>query len=164
MAQFVGDEVPYNSWSLITRWAAECGYRGVQVSNLDRRLIDLEAAASSIDYCDEFKGVAEENGVRVTELSTHLQGQLVAVHPAYDEAFDGFAAPGVRGNPRARQKWAVKQPMMALSASSNMGHCAQATFSGALAWPSVYPLPQRPSGLIETAFDELAGRSVEADT
>ena len=158
LAQFVGDEAPYNSWNSITRWAAECGYCGVQVPSWDRRLIDLEAAAGSMDYCDEFKGVAEENGVRVTELSTHLQGQLVAVHPAYDEAFDGFAVPGVRGNPRARQQWAVEQLTMALSASSNMGHCAQATFSGALAWPYVYPWPQRPSGLIETAFDELAAR------
>ena len=158
LAQFVGDEAPYNSWNSITRWAAECGYRGVQVPSWDRRLIDLEAAAGSIDYCDEFKGVAEENGVRVTELSTHLQGQLVAVHPAYDEAFDGFAVPGVRGNPRARQQWAVEQLTMALSASSNMGHSAHATFSGALAWPYVYPWPQRPSGLIETAFDELAAR------
>jgi hypothetical protein len=51
----------------------------------------------------QFKGVAAENGIEVTELSTHLQGQLVAVHPAYDTAFDGFAAPAVRGNPKARR-------------------------------------------------------------
>src|SRR5207247_1285181 len=33
-----------------------------------------------------------------------------------------------------------------------------ATFSGALAWPYFYPWPQRPAGLVETAFDELARR------
>ena len=62
-------------------------------------MFDLDKAASSKDYCDEIRGVAKANGIEVTELSTHLQGQLVAVHPAYDEAFDGFAAPEVRGNP-----------------------------------------------------------------
>ena len=158
LAQFAGDEVPFNSWDAITRWAADCGYVGVQVPSWDARLIDLDKAAESKDYCDEFKGVAAENGVAVTELSSHLQGQLVAVHPAYDEAFDGFAAPEVRGNPAARQAWAVDQVRKALSASRNLGIGALASFSGALAWPYVYPWPQRPAGLIETAFDELASR------
>jgi len=158
LAQFAGDGAPFNSWASITKWAADCGYRGVQVPSWDGRLIDLEKAASSKDYCDEFKGVAAENGITVTELSTHLQGQLVAVHPAYDEAFDGFAAPEVRGNPKARQEWAVKQVKQALDASRHMGIGAMASFSGALAWPYVYPWPQRPAGLIDTAFDELAKR------
>ena len=158
LAQFAGDEAPFNSWDAITKWAADCGYVGVQVPSWDARLIDLDKAAESKDYCDEFKGVAAANGVAVTELSTHLQGQLVAVHPAYDEAFDGFAAPEVRGNPAARQAWAVDQVKKALSASKNFGIGAHATFSGALAWPYVYPWPQRPAGLIETSFDELAAR------
>ena len=158
LAQFAGDEAPFNSWDAITRWAADCGYVGVQVPSWDGRLIDLAKAAESKEYCDEFKGVAAANGVEVTELSTHLQGQLVAVHPAYDTAFDGFAAEHVRGNPKARQEWAVEQVKMALSASRNLGISAHATFSGALAWPYVYPWPQRPAGLIETAFDELAAR------
>ena len=158
LAQFGGDEAPFNTWDNITKWAADCGYKGVQVPSWDARLIDLAKAAESKDYCDEFKGVAKQNGVEVTELSTHLQGQLVAVHPAYDEAFDGFAAPEVRGNPAARQQWAVDQVMKAITASKHMGIHAQATFSGALAWPYVYPWPQRPAGLVETAFDELAKR------
>lgn len=158
LAQFAGDEAPFNSWDSITKWAADCGYAGVQVPSWDARLIDLDKAASSKDYCDEFRGVAKDNGVEVTELSTHLQGQLVAVHPAYDEAFDGFAAPEVRGNPDARQAWAVDQVMKAIQASANMDIKGHATFSGALAWPYVYPWPQRPAGLVETAFDELAKR------
>lgn len=158
LAQFAGDEAPFNSWDAITKWAADCGYKGVQVPSWDGRLIDLKQAAESKDYCDEFRGVARENGVEVTELSTHLQGQLVAVHPAYDEAFDGFAASEVQGNPKARQAWAVDQVKMAISASKNMGIGAHATFSGALAWPYLYPWPQRPAGLVETAFDELAKR------
>lgn len=158
LAQFAGDAAPFNSWDSITKWAADVGYAGVQVPSWDGRLIDLAKAAESQDYCDEFKGVAAANGVEVTELSTHLQGQLVAVHPAYDTAFDGFAAPEVRGNPAARQAWAVEQVKNALTASNRMGLTAHATFSGALAWPYVYPWPQRPAGLIETAFDELAKR------
>jgi len=158
LAQFAGDEAPFNSWQAITRWAAECGYSGVQLPSWDARLFDLVKAAESKDYCDEIIGVARENGVAVTELSTHLQGQLVAVHPAYDEAFDAFAAPEVRGDAKARQAWAVDQVKMALRASQHMGMQAHATFSGALAWPYLYPWPQRPAGLIDTAFDELANR------
>jgi sugar phosphate isomerase/epimerase len=158
LAQFAGDAAPFNSWDAITRWAGEIGYAGVQIPSWDARLFDLEKAASSKDYCDEVKGVAARNGVAVTELSTHLQGQLVAVHPAFDEPFDGFAAPAVRGNPKARQAWAVDQVQKALTASKNLGLTAQATFSGALAWPFIYPWPQRPAGLIDTAFDELARR------
>ena len=158
LAQFASDDEPFNSWDSITRWAASCGYVGVQVPSWDARLFDLDTASASRDYCDEFKGIAAGNGVEVTELSTHLQGQLVAVHPAYDVAFDGFAAPSVRGNPSARQEWAVDQVKKALSASALMGIDVHATFSGALAWPYVYPWPQRPPGLIETAFDELAAR------
>lgn len=158
LAQFAGDEAPFNSWDSITRWAADCGYAGVQVPSWDGRLIDLEKAAASRDYCDEFKGIARENGVEVTELSTHLQGQLVAVHPAYDEGFDGFTVPQMRGDPKARQAWAVDQVRKALTASRNMGLTAMASFSGALAWPYMYPWPQRPAGLIEAAFDELARR------
>ncbi|HYG88399.1 MAG TPA: sugar phosphate isomerase/epimerase, partial [Azospirillum sp.] len=158
LAQFAGDAAPFNSLSAIGTWAAGLGFKGVQIPSWDGRLFDLAKAAESKDYCDEVKGVLAEAGVQVTELSTHLQGQLVAVHPAYDEAFDGFAAPEVRGNPRARQEWAVNQLMMAAKASANLGLTAHVTFSGALAWPYVYPWPQRPAGLIETAFDELARR------
>lgn len=158
LAQFAGDAEPFNSWGAITRWAADCGYKGVQVPTWDAQLFDLDKAAESRDWCDSFKGEAAENGIEVTELSTHLQGQLVAVHPAYDAAFDGFAAPHVRGNPRARQAWAVEQVQKAIRASANMGIGAHVTFSGALCWPYVYPWPQRPAGLVETGFDELAAR------
>lgn len=158
LAQFAGDETPFNTWDGITKWAADCGYKGVQVPSWDARLFDLETAATSKTYCDEWAGQAKANGVEITELSTHLQGQLVAVHPAYDLAFDGFAAEAVRGDPAARQSWAVDQVKKALSASKNLGLTEQATFSGALAWPYVYPWPQRPAGLVEQAFDELAKR------
>jgi sugar phosphate isomerase/epimerase len=158
LAQFAGDAAPFNSLGSIAEWAAELGYEGIQIPSWDARLFDLKKAAESKTYCDEVKGIAAEHDIVITELSTHLQGQLVAVHPAYDEAFDGFAAPEVRGNPKTRQAWAVEQLMHAAKASQNLGLTAHATFSGALAWPFVYPWPQRPAGLVETAFDELARR------
>ncbi len=158
LAQFAGDTAPFNTWDGITKWAADCGYIGVQVPSWDDRLFDLDKAATSTTWCDDFKGQAAANGIAVTELSTHLQGQLVAVHPAYDAAFDGFAPTSVHGKPAARQEWAVDQVTKALRASKNLGLTEMASFSGALAWPYLYPWPQRPAGLIETAFDELAKR------
>ena len=158
LAQFAGDEQPFNSLENICRWVSELGYKGVQIPSWDKRLFDLEKAAESQTYCDEVAGVVKSYGMEITELSTHLQGQLVAVHPAYDEAFDGFAAEEVRGNPKARQEWAIQQLFLAAKASKNLSLTAHATFSGALAWPFLYPWPQRPAGLVETAFDELANR------
>ncbi|MFD1949788.1 sugar phosphate isomerase/epimerase family protein [Sphingomonas arantia] len=158
LAQFAGDAPPYHSLATIADWAAGLGYRGVQIPSWDARLFDLATAADSQDYCDDLTGMLAERGLAITELSTHLQGQLVAVHPAYDAQFDAFAAPEVRGNPTARQAWAVEQLLLAARASARLGLSAHATFSGALAWPYVYPWPQRPAGLIADAFAELARR------
>ncbi|MBI1218136.1 MAG: TIM barrel protein [Rhodobacteraceae bacterium] len=158
LAQFAGDAAPFNSFPSICAWAAGLGYKGVQIPSWDGRLFDLVKASESQTYADEITGIAAEHGLAITELSSHLQGQLVAVHPAYDTAFDGFAVPAVRGNPAARTDWAVDQVKRALRASRNLGLSAHATFSGALAWPYLYPWPQRPAGLVETAFDELARR------
>ena len=158
LAQFAGDSEPFNSLDNIAKWASNLGYKGVQIPSWDGRLIDLDKASNSKSYCEDIKGALSKHNLELTELSTHLQGQLVAVHPAYDIAFDGFAAEEVRGNPKARQEWAVDQMMKAAKASQNLGLTAHATFSGALAWPFVYPWPQRPSGLVEDAFEELAKR------
>jgi sugar phosphate isomerase/epimerase len=158
LAQFVGDTAPFNSLNSIAGWAAALGYRGIQLPTWDARLIDLKKAAASKTYCEEILGVLAGHGLELTELSTHLQGQLVAVHPAYDALFDGFAAPEVRGNSTARQNWAVEQVKLAARACRNLGVITGVTFSGALAWPYFYPWPQRPAGLIEEAFAELALR------
>jgi sugar phosphate isomerase/epimerase len=158
LAQFAGDEAPFNSLDSIAKWAADLGFKGVQIPSWDGRLFDLAQAAESKSYCDDVSATLNKHGLQVTELSTHLQGQLVAVNPAYDAMFDQFAAPEVRGNPSARQQWAVSQLLLAAKASKNLGLTEHATFSGALAWPYLYPWPQRPAGLVETAFDELAKR------
>jgi len=158
LAQFVGDEEPFNSLDSISKWASSLGYKGVQIPSWDSRLIDLNKAAESKSYCDDINGILNKNNIVLTELSTHLQGQLVAVHPAYDIPFDGFAHESVRGNPQERKEWAINQLMMAARASKNFGLTAHATFSGSLAWPYIYPWPQRPAGLVDEAFNELANR------
>lgn len=158
LAQFVGDEPPYHDLPSLAGWVAGLGYKGVQIPTFETRLFDLDRAAESRTYCDEIKGTLADHGLEITELSTHLQGQLVAVHPAYDEMFDAFAPEAVRGKPEARQRWAVEQLEKAARASANLGLTSHATFSGALAWPFLYPWPQRPPGLIETAFEELGKR------
>ena len=158
LAQFVGKEAPFNTLDGLCQWAADLGYKGVQIPTFERGLMNLELAAESQDYCDELKGRVAEAGLEISELSTHLQGQLVAVHPAYDDAMDAFAVPEVRGNPQARQAWAVEQLKLAARASRRLGLKAHATFSGALLWHTFYPWPQRPAGLVETGFAELGKR------
>jgi len=157
LAQFIGDEAPFDTLEHLAGWAASMGYRGIQLPT-DKRLFDLDVAADSQAYCDDIAGMLGGYGLAITELSTHLQGQLVAVHPAYDELFDGFAPASLRGDPAARQQWAVSQLKAAARASRRLGLSAHATFSGALAWPYLYPWPQRPAGLVEEAFAELARR------
>jgi len=154
----MGDSPPFDTLEHIAGWAADLGFVGVQIPTWDARCIDLERAAESATYADELKGKLKEMGLEITELASHLQGQLVAVHPAYDVLFDGFAPASVRGNPKARTEWAVQQLLWCAKASKNLGLKAHPTFSGALLWHTMYPWPQRPAGLVETGFRELAKR------
>jgi sugar phosphate isomerase/epimerase len=158
LAQFIGEQPPFDTLDGLARWAAGLGYRALQIPTSTPRVFDLERAAGSSAYCDEVKGRLADHGLVISELSTHLQGQLLAVHPAYDTLFDGFADAAVRGDAPARTEWAARQLRLAAMASRRLGLKAHATFSGALAWPYLYPWPQRPAGLVERAFEELARR------
>jgi sugar phosphate isomerase/epimerase len=158
IAQFAGDTAPYNSLPSICKWASDKGFVGIQIPSWDARFIDLQKAAESKTYADEINGIVQQAGLQITELSSHLQGQLIAVNPAYNELFDAFAPDAVKGNPAARTEWAVQQLKYAAKASQNLGLNAHGTFSGALLWQFVYPWPQRPAGLVETCFSELAKR------
>src|SRR6218665_3232359 len=155
LAQFIGPAAPFDTLDGLAGWAASLGYKGVQIPTSDAAIFDLERAATSDAYCDEVKGRLAAHGLQVTELSTHLQGQLLCVHPAYDLQFDAFAAPHVRGNPTARTAWAHDQLLLAAKASKRLGLQAHASFSGALAWPYLYPWPQRPPRPGEAPFPEL---------
>jgi sugar phosphate isomerase/epimerase len=158
LAQFMADDAPFNSIDAMAEWAAKLGFTGVQVPIGNANFIDVSLAAASQTYCDELVGRVAAHGIQITELSTHLEGQLVAVHPAYDEMFDGFAAPEVRGNPEKRQRWAVEQVKLAARASRRLGLTEHATFSGSLLWPYMYPWAPRPAGLVEEGFAELGRR------
>lgn len=157
LAQFMGG-APFDTMENACRWMAEAGYKGVQIPTDNPVCMDLKLAAESKDYCDELKGNLLEYGVEITELSTHIQGQLVAVHPAYDTAFDAFAPEHLRGKPDDRQRWAVEQVKFAAKASNNLGIKRSVSFPGALVWPFMYPWPQRPAGLVDEGFKELARR------
>lgn len=156
LAQFVGDEEPFNDLISLCKWAKSLGYKGVQIPTWETGLIDVKKLAESKTFADEYKGKIEETGVVITELASHLIGQLVAVHPAYDTMFDAFAPEELHGKPKERQQWAIQQLKYTAKASKNLGLDAHITFSGALMWHTVYPWPQRPAGLVEDGFAELA--------
>ncbi|PRY15502.1 sugar phosphate isomerase/epimerase [Pontibacter ummariensis] len=158
LAQFLGDQAPFDTLENICSWAKSLGYEGVQIPTWDTKYFDVQKAAESKTYADEIKGIVEGQGLKITELSSHLHGQLVAVHPAYDTLFDGFAPEAYRNNPQARTEWAVQQLKNAAKASQNLGLNAHGTFSGALLWHTVYPWPQRPAGLVDAGFKELGKR------
>jgi sugar phosphate isomerase/epimerase len=156
LAQFLRDEKPYNNLSNIGRWVAGLGYKGVQIPTWDSRVIDLDKAAESKTYCDDLKGKLKQIGLQITELSAHLQGQVLAIHPAYEVAFQPFYPEGLRGNERV--EWAAGELKKAVAASANLGLKSVPVLSGGFAWHMMYPWPQRPPGLIEEAFKELHKR------
>ncbi|CAM3870498.1 MULTISPECIES: sugar phosphate isomerase/epimerase family protein [Rahnella] len=158
LSQFIGSEPPFNTLEGLAGWAASLGYKALQVPCNHPHIFDLQKAATSQAYCDEITGMLAGHGLVISELSTHLEGQLIAVHPAYDLAFDGFAPEAVRGDPTARQAWAINALKQAASASQKLGLKAHATFSGSLAWPYFYPWPPHNQVLLEEAFQELAQR------
>lgn len=158
ISQFIGENAPFDNLKNICGWASGLGYQAIQIPTHDKRFMDLEKAALSKTYADELTGMVASFGLKISELSTHLQGQLVAVNPAYDLLFDGFAPEQVRLNPAARQQWAVQQMKYAAQASANLGLTAHATFSGSLLWHTFHPWPQRPDGLVDEGFTELARR------
>lgn len=158
LAQFMDSKAPFNTLDGLCKWASDLGYKGIQIPTTDTSIIDLNTAADSQTYCDDFKGKINSYGLEITELSTHIQGQLVAVHPAHDIMFDAFAPNHLKGKFKERTAWAVDQMHKAAKASYRLGLTAHATFSGSLLWPAMHPWPQQPKGLVERGFKELADR------
>jgi sugar phosphate isomerase/epimerase len=156
LAQFLRDEEPYNNITNIGRWVAGLGYKGIQIPTWDRRAFDLDQAAESKTYCDDYKGLLKEMGLEPTELAGYLAGQVLAMHPAYEVMFEGFHPAGLKGS--ARTEWAAGELRKCIQASLHMGTTVIPVLSGSFAWHTVYPWPQRPEGIIEEAFKELARR------
>ncbi|BBR21985.1 TPA: sugar phosphate isomerase/epimerase [Kluyvera ascorbata] len=158
LAQFISGQPPFNTLDGLAEWAAGLGFKALQLPCNHPTIFDLTQAAASQTYCDDIAGRLAERGLAISELSTHQEGQLVAVNPAYDSAFDAFAPAALRGDPTARQQWAVASVKMAAQASARLGLKAHATFSGALAWPYFYPWPPHNAALLDEAFKALASR------
>ncbi len=158
LSQFIGGQPPFNTLDGLAGWAAENGYKALQIPCNHPAIFDVAQAAASQTYCDEIRGKLAEFGLEVSELSTHLEGQLIAVNPVYDDAFDHFAPQAVRGNAGARQAWATQTLKQAAVASARLGLTAHATFSGSLAWPWMYPWPPHNEARFRDAFSELARR------
>lgn len=156
LAQFLRDEPPYDNLKNIGKWVSDLGYKGVQIPTWDPRVIDLAKAAESKAYCDDVKATLAGLGLEVTELAAHLQGQVLAMHPAYEVAFQAFYPQGADDGQRV--EWATDQLTKAIHASVNFGLDSVPVLSGGFAWHMVYPWPQRPPGLIEQAFEELYKR------
>jgi sugar phosphate isomerase/epimerase len=154
LAQFLRDEEPFNNLGSISKWMADLGYRGIQIPTWDTRVIDLDHAAESKTYCDEIRGTLNAVGVEPIELASHLQGQVLAVHPAYETMFQHFFPPGF--NKSQRVAWAADQLKKSIRASVNMGTSNISCLSGGFAWHMIYPWPQRLDGIIDEAFNELA--------
>jgi len=156
LAQFLRDEEPFNTLDGISQWASSLGYKGVQIPTWDPRMVDLDKAAGSKDYCDELKGIVTGNGLEVVELASYLQGQVMAMNPAYEEMFQPFYPRGLKDPERLQ--WAQDQLIRTIDASVRLGTRNISSLSGGFAWPMVYPWPQRPDGIIREAFAELAKR------
>ncbi|AST78872.1 TPA: sugar phosphate isomerase/epimerase [Citrobacter farmeri] len=156
LTQFIGEQAPFNSLDGLAGWAADKGYKAVQIPCHQPPIFDLAKAAQSQAYCDDINGKLAEHGLVISELSTHLEGQLMAVSPVYSDAFDHFAPAEVRGNDRVRRAWAAQRLKQAAAASAKLGLRAHATFSGSLAWPFFYPWPPHNEARFQEAFSELA--------
>lgn len=156
LAQFVRDEEPYNQIDLLAEWASGLGFKGVQIPGWEPRCIDLDKVAESKQYADEYRENLNDKGVSVTEVTAHLAGQVIAMHPAYEKLFQAFYPEGF--NDRERLAWATGELKKTIKASVNLGTQVVPVLSGGFAWHTVYPWPQRPPGLIDEAFKELANR------
>ncbi len=156
LAQFMGSEPPFNNLANIGGWFAGLGYKGIQIPSWDQRVFDLDQAATSKAYCDDYRATLATMGLEPTEVAGHLQGQVLAVHPAYEELFAAFHPAGLSG--LQRTEWAAAELKKCVLASANLGLRHIPTLSGGFAWHLMYPWPQRPPGLIDEAFKELAAR------
>src|SRR6266542_3094727 len=119
LAQFLRDESPFDTIETIVPWMSERGFTGVQIPAWDPRAIDLDAAAKSADYCDQYRAQLALHHVEPTELAAYLAGQVLAMHPIYESLFQGFFPRGLTGT--SRSEWAAEQIRQTIRASANLG-------------------------------------------
>ncbi|MEM9141564.1 MAG: sugar phosphate isomerase/epimerase family protein, partial [Bacteroidota bacterium] len=116
----------------------------------------LDQASVSKSYCEDYLGILAQNGLSLCELASYLQGQVLAMHPAYQKLFRSFYPKGLTA--KECVTWATDQLKKTIQASVHMGTTNISVMSGGLAWPYLYPWPQRSTGLVDDAFGELVNR------
>src|SRR6218665_3067417 len=77
LAQFAADDAPYNSLPSLALWAADKGFKGVQIPTWDTRLIDMKQAAESQTYCDDIRGMLADHGLQITQIASHITRHLL---------------------------------------------------------------------------------------
>jgi sugar phosphate isomerase/epimerase len=157
ISQFIGPEPPFDTLRGLARWAADRGFKALQTPVADPRLSDLRDLSDAATIA-AIESIMVETGLTISEVSAHRAGQLLAVHPAYDDIMDALAAPALRGDPPARRRAAEQDVRRAIARAAALGARRVVTFSGGFAWPFFYPYPPHPAGLIARAFEELASR------
>lgn len=157
LAQFIRPVEPFNTLAGLCDWVAGLGYEAIQVPAWESpNLIDLDQAAASPAYCDDYRETVAGYGLQISELNASLAGQVMAIHPAYEIAFAPFFPKGM--NDPQRVEWATEELKKTIRAAANLDTDCVPVLSGGLAWHMFYPWPQRPRGLIDEAFSELSRR------
>jgi len=103
-------------------------------------------AAESKAYCEEIRGVvAGFAELEITELfDASARGSWWRCIRLMTWRLMGLRPESVRGNPKARQAWAVEQLLLAAQSFGEPRTCGACdVFPGRLAWPYFYPWPQR---------------------
>ncbi|HEX2556107.1 MAG TPA: sugar phosphate isomerase/epimerase family protein [Microvirga sp.] len=158
IVQYIDADARLGTLEGICAFAAGLGFKALQIPTFVPHIFDLARAAESQDYCDDVRAVLARHGLEIAELTSGRQGQLMAVHPAYDITQDVLAPPALRGNPARRTQWAFDQMLLSVKASARLGLDRLVTFSGSLLWPYLYPFPPVPAELVAAGFQELARR------
>src|SRR6185295_15686476 len=96
ISQFVGAQPPFDRLGDLAAWAGDLGFKALQIPVSDPRLKDL-AGLSEKDALTRIEAVVSSTGLVISEIAAQRSGQLLAVHPAYDETMDILASPEVRG-------------------------------------------------------------------
>lgn len=157
VAQFIGPPPLFETLPALADFAAGLGFKALQLPIHDPRIVDAERVDDR-DYVHAIAATLGAAGLATSEVAAHRAGQLLAVHPAYDDVVDILAPAAVRGDPAARQARAEADLRRAIILAAQLGAHKVATFSGGLAWPYFYPFPPSPPGLVAQAFETLARR------
>lgn len=132
---------------------SEMGYDGLELGLVGDHF-DVEKAAKSKAWCDDFKGRLAEHGLGCWALATHLQSQLVC--DEYDSRHAQFAPKALRGDPKAMRAWAVRTMKLVAKAARNVGAEVVTGFTGSSIWRYLYSFPPVTREMISDGYRAFA--------